>query len=199
MNKKMSLKKKIILFVAICISTIIASFLVINLYAILTTPKQYMITTENKFDYQEYYECSGYSSAYVLRSLGEDIDGLELYNEIPYKNQDGTVLVKKLVKFLKEKGYSVKIHNGTIWQLKHEISKGTPVIAFVRIGPNEEYTHYLPIVGYDKDNMYAVDSLPYKKNADDEHYNRVITIKDFKKMWKTGDYIYNTYITIQLE
>ncbi len=88
-----------------------------------------MITSENYFDYQPHYECSGYSSAYVLRSLGEDTDGLELYNDIYNKNNDGTVAPKNLVEFLSEKGYSVNLCSGTILQLKHEISKGNNEIS----------------------------------------------------------------------
>ncbi|ABX42310.1 hypothetical protein [Lachnoclostridium phytofermentans] len=127
MKSKMHLSKKIIFCAFICIAVLLGIFLAMNLYILLSTPKQYMITSENFIDYQPHYECSGYSSAYVLRSLGENANGLELYNNISNKNNDGTVSSEALVEFLKEKGYSVKLCSGTLMQLKHEISKGTPV------------------------------------------------------------------------
>lgn len=199
MKSKMHLKKKVIFCVAICIVVLFGIFCASNLYILLTTPKQYMITSENYIDYQLHYECSGYASAYVLRSLGEEADGLEVYNDISNKNYDGTVPPETLVEFLAEKGYSVKLCSGTMMQLKHEISKGTPVIVFVRVSPKENYYHYLPIVGYDKDNIYASDSLQYMENAKNEYYNRVIGNSDFDKMWETGIFRKNTYITLQLD
>lgn len=199
MKKKMSIKKKVLLLVPIVIVSVLAIILVVNLYIVIRTPKQYMITSENYIDYQLNYECSGYSSAYVLRSLGEDADGLELYNEISNKNNDGTVSPKNLVDFLIKKGYSVNLHSGTMLQLKHEISKGTPVIIFVRTSPEEDYYHYLPIVGYDEEKFYAAESLQYKTNAENEQYNRIITNSDFEKMWETGVFRKNTYITIRLK
>lgn len=199
MKSKMYLKKKIVICVVICITVLIGIFVVMNLYILLSTPKQYMITTENYIGYQPHYECSGYASAYVLRSLGEDADGLELYNDISNKNNDGTVPPVTLVKFLEEKGYSVKLCSGTMMQLKHEVSKGTPVIVFVRTSPKEDYYHYLPIVGYDEENIYAADSLKYKENAENEYYNRIIGNSDFDKIWETGVFRKNTYITIRLD
>lgn len=199
MKSKMHLKKKVVFYVVVCIAVLIGIFLSTNLYILLSTPKQYMITSENYIDYQQHYECSGYASAYVLRSLGEDADGLELYNDISNKNYDGTVPPETLVEYLVEKGYSVKLCSGTMTQMKHEISKDTPVIAFVRVSPKENYYHYLPIVGFDKENIYAADSLQYMENANNEYYNRMIGNSDFDMMWETGVFRKNTYITLQLD
>lgn len=199
MKKKMSVKKKIVLLGLIFIISILAVILVVNLYIVVSTPKQYMITSKNRFDYQANNECSGYSSAYVLRSLGVDADGLELYNEISNKNNDGTVPPQNLVAFLSENGYSTNLHSGTILQLKHEISKGTPVIVFVRTAPEEDYYHYLPIMGYDEENFYAVESLQFKTNVENEYYNRIISTSDFEKMWETGVFRKNIYITIGMK
>lgn len=198
MKTKMNVKKKGILLVSIFGVVVIGIFVAVNLYIVVSTPKQFMITSENYFDYQSHYECAGYSSAYVLRSLGEDITGVELYNAISNKNSDGTVAPKALVSFLNGKGYLVNLYSGTMWQLKHEVSKGTPVIAFLRTSPEEDYYHYLPILGYDTENIYAAESLQYKKNADNAHYNRIIKKSDFEKMWETEIFKKNIYITIQL-
>lgn len=200
MKQKTSTKKiKWIIVFASCLGILIISLAVINLYILFSTPKDYLIKRENYIDYQVHYECAGYSSAYVLRSLGKEITGLELYQSIANKNDDGTVSPDNLVEFLTNAGYHASLKTGTIYQLKHEVSKGIPVIAFVKIAPGENYYHYLPVVGYDQENIYTADSLKYKKNVENEYYNRVINISDFKDMWETGIFRKNTYITIRLK
>ena len=173
------------------------AFCAVNIYVLLSTPKQYMITAADYFDFQSRYECSGYSVAYVLRSMGEEADGLTIYQSNPYRNDDGTVMPDKLVKFLEESGYKVKLCSGTIMQMKHEVSKGIPIIAFVRTSPKENYYHYLPMVGYDEENIYLADSLKAYINADDQYYNRVLAEADFEAMLETEICRRNTYIVFE--
>jgi len=188
--------KKIICAIGILVIFIFA-FFAWNLYVLLSTPQKYMITADNYFDYQSRYECSGYAAAYVLRSMGKEADGLTLYQDNPYKNTDGTVLPEVLVRFLEESGYEAKLCNGTIMQMKHALSKGLPIIAFVKTSPQESYYHYLPIVGYDEENIYAADSLRAYVNADEQCYNRVLVESDFEAMLETGIYKKNTYIVFE--
>ena len=191
------LRNKKILWVAGILGIILTVFFVVNLYVLLDTPKQYMITTDNYFDYQAHYECSGYSVAYVLRSMGEEADGLAVYQSNPYKDSAGTVSPENLVKFLRESGYEVSLCSGTIMQMKNEISKGVPIIAFVRTSPQESEHHYLPVVGYDEENIYAVDSLKAYVNANEQYYNRVLSEGDFEAMLETGIFRKNTYIVLK--
>ena len=191
------LRNKKIICVTGVFGILIFIFFALNLYVILSTPKQYMITVDNYFDYQSRYECSGYAAAYVLRSMGEEADGLTLYQNNPYKNTDGTVLPEDLVKFLEESGYKVKLCSGTIMQMKHALSKGIPIIAFVKTSPQESCYHYMSIVGYDEENIYAADSLRGYVNADKQYYNRVLTENDFEAMLETGIYKKNTYIVLE--
>lgn len=188
--------KRIICAIGILVIFIFA-FFAWNLYVLLSTPQKYMITADNYFDYQSRYECSGYAAAYVLRSMGKEADGLTLYQDNPYKNADGTVLPEVLVRFLEESGYEVKLCTGTIMQMKHDLSKGLPIIAFVKTSPQENYYHYLPIVGYDEENIYAADSLRPYVNADEQCYNRVLVESDFEEMLETGIYKKNTYIVFE--
>ncbi|MDO5520957.1 MAG: C39 family peptidase [bacterium] len=196
-------KKKSILKKAIVIVSILALLLLVffgsGLYMRLFTPNNYMIKAENTIDYQPHYECSGYSSAYVLRSLGKKADGMEVYEQISNKNPDGTVPVETLVTFLREQGYKATEKSGTVWNLKNEVSKGVPVIVFVRTYPDAANYHYLPIVGYDEEYFYAADSLSNMKNADEQYYNRKISIADFENMWTTGITKDNTYIIMRLK
>lgn len=197
MTKSRKIRNRIIICIIGIFGTLILTFFAFNFYILLTTPEKYMITEDNYFDYQSGYECSGYSAAYVLRSMGEEADGLTLYQNNPYKNTDGTVLPDGLVKFLEESGYKVKLCSGTIMQMKHDLSKGLPIIAFVKTSPQESYYHYLPIVGYDEENIYAADSLRAYVNADEQYYNRVLAESDFEAMLETGIYKKNTYIVLE--
>ncbi|WP_167957509.1 C39 family peptidase [Anaerosporobacter faecicola] len=197
-KKRKKSRKKIITCILILVGIIVAAWIGLNVYMRFATPKKYMIKTENHIDFQPNLECSGFSSAYVLRSLGVNADGMELYQQIPNKNPDGTVTVDTLAAFLSQT-YDVKVCNGTIWQFKNEISKGVPVIAFVRISPDSTYYHYLPIVGYDEENVYAAESLRNLYNAEETYYNRKIPLKDFMNMWDTEVVTKNTYITIGLK
>ncbi len=52
---------------------------------------EYMIDADNRFEYQQGSECSGYSTAFVLRHLGIDVDGLTAYRQIPVKLWKGSV------------------------------------------------------------------------------------------------------------
>lgn len=191
------LRNKIIICITAAAIILVFVFFAFNLYILLSTPEKYMVTADNYIDYQLHYECSGYSVAYVLRSMGENADGMTLYKNIPYKNTDGTVLPHDLVKFLKESGYEAKLCSGTLMQIKNSLNKGIPIIAFVKTAPQETYYHYLPIAGYDEDNFYAADSLRAYTNADEEHYNRILSAKDFEAMLETEIYKRNTYIVLE--
>lgn len=197
MKKPVKLGKRIILCVTGVLGTLILAFIAMNLYVLLSTPKEYMITAENTIEYQSGYECSGYAAAYVLRSMGEEADGLTLYQNNPYKNTDGTVSPENLVRYLQESGCKAKLCSGTIMQMKHALSRGVPVIAFVKTSPQESYYHYLPIVGYDEENIYAADSLRAYVNADEQHYNRILSESDLEAMLETEICKKNTYIVLK--
>lgn len=154
-------------------------------------PETYMIREKNYFDYQSGLECAAFSSAYILRHFGEKADGVELFKNFPGKVSDGGVSPYGIVKFFQSRGYKAEFKcNGTIEELKMEVSKGIPVIVFIRVNEQELGTHYIPLVGYDKDYFYFAESLPYMANYKDEEdlpYNRKIEISEFKKLWYNID------------
>lgn len=82
-----------------------------------------MITIENYFDYQRKYECSGYASAYALRSQGEDVVGLDLYNRFTDKAKDGTLPAIYLRKNLNNMGYNCRLRIGCLLDLKYAVSE----------------------------------------------------------------------------
>lgn len=190
-------KKKALWIVLLAIGAVLLAFGAHTLYLFISTPDEYMITTDNYFDYQRHYECSGYASAYALRSLGEEADGVKLYYQFEDKNSDGTLAPGYLWENLKRLGYKSGLYSGRIIDLKHAVSKGTPVVALIKVYTDKPYLHYVPIVGYDEEYFYIADSLDYMVNADGENYNRTVLIGEFKELWKNDVFfVDNIYLTV---
>ena len=94
--------------------------------------REFMLKTPNRFDYQTGTECSGFSSAYVLRSFGIEADGRELYARIPYKLPGGAVLPGVLSKELGKYGLKARYIKGNLKTLKADLSEGKRIIVFIR-------------------------------------------------------------------
>lgn len=148
--------------------------------------RSYMIDTENRFEYQKDNECSGYSSAYVLRHLGIDIDGVTAYSQIPIKLAHGNVPgIGIIILCLKHK-LKVRLRMGNLEALKDSVCKGNPVIVFTRSAVGSRFLHYIAVVGFDEEYIYTADSVENHVNSDSKLYNRRIPISDFKKIWQTN-------------
>lgn len=150
-------------------------------------PEVYQIEQNNRIDIQKNYECAAFSSAYVLRYFGIKVDGQELYNDFPNKMRNGYVYPKGIINKIRNYNLEICYRKGNIRTLKKQISKGVPVIVFVKVFRNKNYTHYVPITGYDKEYFYLAESLEYLINCESDSgiYNRKVANKEFKKLWNT--------------
>lgn len=148
--------------------------------------ENFLITKPNHSEKQGKVECSGFSSAYVYRHLGKDVAGQDLYKEMPCKTPKGYVYCRGIVLLARKYGFHARFHIGNLTALKNAVAKGVPVIAMVRTRARSSALHYIAVVGYDKENIYVVDSVEAFRNASAEHYNRVIPINEFKKLWNTS-------------
>ncbi|VYU24691.1 hypothetical protein [Clostridium tertium] len=178
-----------------------------NVQASEEIPESYFVSNENYFDYQTGLECAAFSSAYLLRNYGEEASGMELFKDFPGKLAQGGITPYGIVDFFEGRGYTAEyVCDGTVEDLKGEIAKGAPVIVFIHVEEpytNPHYTHYIPIVGYDKENFYFAESLDYLANGKNEKgviYNRKTDIEKFKKLWTNIDNMWdNPYFTISKE
>lgn len=161
--------------------------------------KTFLITKLNRTDMQTGYQCSGFSSAYVLRHWDLEGDGNRLYEVIPNKANNGLVAPKGILKLLSQHGFKPKYCAGNISSLKNEVSKGNPVIAMIRVQADRNWLHYVPVVGYDEQYIFIAESLEKLVNCNEPYYNRKISIREFKKLWNTSMFkmpLYrNTFIT----
>ncbi len=167
-------------------------------------PESFMIETENYFDYQSGLECAAFASAFVLRHYGEEADGVTLYENYPGRLEQGGVSPYGIETFFIERGYEARfITDGTIDDLKRELLKGAPVIAFIHVEEpyeNPHVTHYIPIVGYDTKYFYFAESLPglsINTDKEDLPYNRKTKIEKFERLWQNIDATWeNPYFSI---
>lgn len=200
-KKEVSVWKKVLRGIIGVFIILAAAFIIYKVYITIATPKEYMITSENYFDYQHRYECSGYASAYVLRSMGIEAEGVALYESFTDKNADGTLAPGFLWENLRNLGYQSKLLSGTVKDLEYNVSKGTPVIVLIKEKASKPYLHYVPVVGYDENYIYVADSLSYLANEkNQEHYNRKISVNDFKQLWENDIFFMdNIYITLHVK
>lgn len=155
-------------------------------------PKEYFIdTAADPIEQQEDGQCSAYAAAYVMRYLGDDIHGYDLYLDIDTDFGEDTPA--NVVKLFKEYEYQAKAYHGDLNTMKERLSEGTPLIIYLR---ERNDTHYAVITGYDEEHLYLADSITEYANADNPSYNRIIDKDEFLNMWKTGFWICdNVYIT----
>ncbi len=152
-----------------------------------SVPEVYQIINNNRIDIQDNYECAAFSSAYVFRHFGIDADGIKLYEDFPNKMRTGYVYPKGIINNTRNYGFQISYRKGNIETLKYHISKGVPVIVFIKVFNNKNYTHYVPVTGYDKEYFYLAESLNFLVNCEDNNglFNRKIAVKEFKKLWNT--------------
>lgn len=152
-----------------------------------TRPKseKFLIKKENRIDIQDGFKCSGFSSSFVLRHFDIQAEGNDAYRQMPLKMKNGYVYPKGIRVFLQQKGFSVKYKKGNISALKNSVSKGAPVIVMIKIRTDKNWLHYVPVVGYDEENIFIAESLSEFANCSEPHHNRKIPVKEFKKLWNT--------------
>ena len=147
-------------------------------------PSAYVITPNPAPDTQTACECSGCSSAYLLRFYGESANGVELFNRpsFPCKHSEGAYPRCFKVFFEEQLGnYTADYYTGTTDDLKNAVSKGTPVIVLLF---NGKTLHYVPVVGYDGSHFFIQDSVDEYRNVDDSNsFNRSVEIPVFDKLW----------------
>jgi ABC-type bacteriocin/lantibiotic exporter with double-glycine peptidase domain len=166
-------------------------------------PEKYQIEHENRIEIQKNNECAAFSTAYVLRHMRIEADGEEIYTNFSCKMKSGCVYPKGIRRYLKQSGFKTNYYKGNINSLKKQINKGIPVIVFIKARKEEKYLHFVPVTGYDKDNLYIAESLDNLVNYPNNggSYNRQIPINEFEKLWDIKSLriptYSNTYITIE--
>lgn len=163
--------------------------------------KEFLITKANRIDFQDGFKCSGFSSAFVMRHWNISADGNSAYEKMPNKIRGGYVYPKGIFNFLSKNGFKVKYCRGNLNSLKNAVATGNPVIAMIKIRPDKNWLHYVPVVGYDGQNIFIAESLAELSNCNEPRYNRRIPAKEFKKLWNTAmpkmPLYANTFFTVE--
>ena len=148
--------------------------------------KDFLITKANRIDFQDGFKCSGFSSAFVMRHWNISADGNSAYEKMPNKMRGGYVYPKGIFNFFRKNGFKVKYCRGNLNALKNAVATGNSVIAMIKILPDKNWLHYVPVVDYDGQNIFVAESLAEISNCNEPHYNRRIPAKEFKKLWNTA-------------
>lgn len=166
-------------------------------------PANYQIQHNNRIDFQHNTECAAFSTAYLLRHFGIEAAGESLFKDFTSKTKAGNVYPKGIRKMFEKNGFKTNYYKGNIHTLKYEVSKGTPVIVFIKVQKDRNYLHFVPVVGYDTEYIYLAESLKHLVNCEDDckSYNRKVPIHEFKKLWDVKRIhmlpYSNTYITVE--
>ena len=188
-------------FISYLLTTTIVDVALLGRLDFYFSAKDFLITKANRIDFQDGFKCSGFSSAFVIRHWNISADGNSIYEKMPNKMRDSYVYPKGIFNFLSENGFKVKYCRGNLNALKNAVAAGNPVIAMIKIRPDKNWLHYVPVVGYDGQNIFIAESLAELSNCNEPRYNRRIPAKEFKKLWNTAmpkmPLYANTFFTVE--
>lgn len=148
--------------------------------------EQFVITKENRIDIQKGFQCSAFSTAYVLRHFDKEVDGGTLYSVMPHKMKSGCVYPKGVYDMLRSYGMKVKYCRGNLNALKVDLQKGNPVIVMIRVQKDKDWLHYVPVVGFGEEHVFLAESLSELINCKNVLYNRRIRNEEFMQLWNTA-------------
>lgn len=148
--------------------------------------EQFVITKENRIDMQKGFQCSAFSTAYVLRHFDKEVDGGTLYSVMPHKMKSGYVYPKGVCDMLRSYGMKVKYCRGNLNALKVDLQKGNPVIVMIRVQKDKDWLHYVPVVGFDEEHVFLAESLSEFINCKNVLYNRQLRNEEFMQLWNTA-------------
>ena len=148
--------------------------------------EQFVITKENRIDMQKGFQCSAFSTAYVLRHFDKEVDGGTLYSVMPHKMKSGYVYPKGVYDMLRSYGMKVKYCRGNLNALKVDLQKGNPVIVMIRVQKDKDWLHYVPVVGFDEEHVFLAESLSELINCKNVLYNRRLRNEEFMQLWNTA-------------
>lgn len=138
--------------------------------------KDFLVTKANRIDFQDGFKCSGFSSAFVMRHWNISTDGNSAYEKMPNKMRGGYVYPKGIFNFLSKNGFKVKYCRGNLNSLKNEVATGNPVIAMIKIRPDKNWLHYVPVVG-----TTGRISLPQNRSPSFQTATNLITIEESRQ------------------
>ena len=163
--------------------------------------KSFIITKENRIDMQKGFQCSAFSTAYVLGHFDKKVDGGTLYSVMPHKMKSGYDYPKGLYDMLRSYGMKVKYCRGNLNALKVDLQKGNPVIVMIRVQKDKDWLHYVPVVGFDEEHVFLAESLSKLINCKNVLYNRRLRNEEFLQLWNTAmlkqPFYKNTYFVVK--
>jgi len=155
--------------------------------------QEFYLPVYNDFELQEGNSCAAYSAAFILRNLGINATGADVYAEIPFKDPFiGYVSTKGLILYLQTQGLAPMIYKGDLTTLKARLTQdASPII--VLIGEGVSWQHYVTLLGFDddKNELYFFDSNEENDKNAELPGNRTMEQDDFLNLWNNGLPVFN--------
>ncbi|MCO1602967.1 hypothetical protein [Desulfosporosinus nitroreducens] len=159
----------------------------------LINNNKFYLPVYSNFELQIGNECAAYSVAFVLRNLGNESKGADIYAEIPFKDPFmGYVLTKGLFIYLQTQGLTPMIYKGDLATLKARlVQEASPII--VLIGEGIYWQHYITFLGFDdeKNELYFYDSNETNDNNAELPGNKTMEKEVFSNLWNNGLPVFN--------
>lgn len=158
-------------------------------------PLRYVIETDNEMPIQGHNQCSGFASAYVLRHLGDEVNGDLVYQQmgykVPFKPYKGYMMPRGIIKIFSDYGHQIQVYQGELDALKAALLDEIPIIVFV--GDHLKWGHFMTLIGFDNEaqELYFYDSGRKGDTNDEAPGNRTMTEDYFMQMWHHGLPVYN--------
>lgn len=159
----------------------------------LVSNREFYLPVYNTFELQIGNSCAAYSAAFILRNLGIESEGADIYAEIPFKDPFmGYVFTKGLMIYLQTQGLTPMIYKGELTTLKARlVQEASPII--VLIGEGVYWQHFITLLGFDdhKNELYFYDSNEVNDKNAELPGNTTIKKDDFLNLWNNGLPVFN--------
>lgn len=164
-------------------------------------PSTYLPEKAVAVEMQGKNQCAAFAAAYVMRASGIDLSGADIYRKMPGKLPGGLVTPKGVLSFFRQNSRRAVFLRGSPARIKAHLAAGDSVILFVRVFPDRRYLHFVPAVGYDKENIYLAESLDFLVNVKgDPYFTRTLSEKLLIRLWQLPvPFFANTYIVVSAD
>lgn len=151
------------------------------------TPLPETVRTDGSFfERQGDVECSGFSSAFVLRHHGMPARGYEVYESVPNKFGKGYVYPKGITGYFRKEGHNAVMRTGSLNSLKERIAAGEPTIVMIRSREGSSALHFVCVTGYDEEYIYLAETVGEFINDSGEYHTRRVPVAQFRRLWNTS-------------
>jgi len=143
-----------------------------------------------------------FAAEYLLHNSKLSYNKDSLHQQCLAIEKDQYIQPRQFVDILLQYHLDAGFFQGNIERLKQDICQGYLVVAIIKQNIKSYRVYYAPVVGYDNDYLYILESDTNKRDEHHPCYNRRISYNEFKQLWNTNTLwtptYNNTYLRVNL-